>query len=244
MNSQQKLALVTGAAGGIGRAIALALRADGATVIAADLREGEDLPEGVHPLIADISTTAGVAAMLQNAQRNFGPVDIFVGNAGLAFEMDAQSSEADWARMMDVNLMAHVRAARLLLPDLAQRGGRFVVTASAAGLLNEVRSLGYGVSKHAALGFAEWLAFTYRAEGLKVHCLCPEGVRTSMIEFSPYLEARAVPPEAAAEALIEAMRAERFMVTTHDSTLKGLAVKASDYEKYLAFMEGVSRAER
>ncbi|MRX51139.1 SDR family NAD(P)-dependent oxidoreductase [Paracoccus sp. S-4012] len=231
-----KTALVTGGGAGIGRTIAEALLARGHSVVAADLRFPDGVPEGARALVADVSTDAGVRAMIDDVEAREGPVDVFVGNAGLGFAMDAASPDEDWARMMDVNLMAHVRAARRLLPDLAHRGGSFVVTASAAGLLNEVGSIGYGVSKHAAVGFAEWLAFHHAADGLKVHCLCPEGVLTSMIGFAPYLRERAVTPEAVAAALMAAMDAGRFMVTTHESTLKGLAVKAADYDKFIRFM--------
>lgn len=239
--TMEKVALVTGAAGGIGRALAAALAGRGYRVVASDLAAPEDLPEGVRGQAADLSTDAGVCAMIDEVEAREGPVDVFVGNAGVAFAMDARSSDADWARMMDVNLMAHVRAARRLLPGLAERGGTFIVTASAAGLLNEAGSIGYGVSKHAAVGFAEWLAFGYAADGLRVHCLCPEGVRTRMIEFAPYLAERAVAPEALAQAMLDAMDAGRFMVVTHDSTLKGLAVKAVDYDKFIRYMMSVAQ---
>lgn len=238
----KKVALVTGGGAGIGLAIATALAARGDRVVAADLRFDAPLPEGVRALEADVSSDAGVQAMIADVEANEGPVDLFVGNAGVAYVMGAQSGDDDWARMMNINLMAHVWAARVLMPDLAARGGTFVVTASAAGLLNEVMSLGYGVSKHAAVGFAEWLAFTHARDGLKVHCLCPEGVNTAMVEFADYLRPNAVMPDDVAAALMAAMEEGRFMVTTHPSTLKGLAVKAEDYEKFIRYMAGVSEA--
>jgi len=188
-----------------------------------------------------VATEAGVVAMLDDVERREGPVDIMISNAGIGQRMDLDAPMANWTAMMAVNLWSHIWAARRLVPDMARRGGVFLVTASAAGLLNEVNSAGYGTAKHGALGFAEWLAIRYRGTKARIHCLCPEGVDTPLIEAADYLKPRMVMPELVADRVMDALDTGRFLITTHDSTLKGLAVKAEDYEKYLDFMAGVSR---
>ncbi|SMX44294.1 SDR family NAD(P)-dependent oxidoreductase [Actibacterium lipolyticum] len=243
-----KVAVVTGGAGGIGHAMARRFADAGAKVVLADLTDDtpamRENPFSARFLRADISTEAGVLAMLRDVEAHEGAVDIFASNAGIAQRMDITASEDDWQRMMNINLMSHVWAARHLVPQMAERGGQFIVTASAAGLLNEVNSIGYGVTKHGAVGFAEWLAFHYADTPLQVFCLCPEGVQTPLIEEADYLKPRAVTPALVADKVIAAMKEQQFMITTHDSTLKGLAVKASDYDKFIGYMAKVSADEK
>lgn len=173
--------VVTGAGGGIGAALARRFAAEGARVVVNDLDLGR-----IEPLAEEIGATAvaGDASRIVDAARDAldGTVDIYCANAGLASPGDVFADEEIWAAAWDVNVMAHVRAARALLPDWLERGsGRFVTTASAAGLLTMIGAAPYSVTKHGAVAFAEWLSLTYRHRGLKVHAICPQGVRTDML---------------------------------------------------------------
>nr|BFE74653.1 hypothetical protein GCM10020092_079540 [Actinoplanes digitatis] len=179
--------VVTGAGHGIGRALATRLAAEGAQVVVNDLdaaaatRVADDI--GGHAVIGDAASEAGVTALVDAARHHLGGIDIWFANAGIDRGEGLQASEADWAAALDVNVLAHVRAARLLVPEWLERGaGRFVVTASAAGLLTMLGSPTYSVSKHAAVAFAEWLSATYRHRGVVVQAICPQGVRTRMLD--------------------------------------------------------------
>ncbi len=173
--------VVTGAGGGIGAALARRFAAGGARVVV------NDLDAQKIKAIADETGATAVAgdasAIVEEAREALGgTVDVYCANAGLASPGDAFADEAVWAAAWDVNVMAHVRAARALLPGWLERGsGRFVSTVSAAGLLSMVGAAPYSVSKHGALAFAEWLSLTYRHRGVKVHAICPQGVRTDML---------------------------------------------------------------
>lgn len=173
--------VVTGAGGGIGAALARRFAAEGARVVVNDLDEAR-----IKPLAEEIGGTAvaGDASLIVDTARDAldGTVDVYCANAGLASPGDAFADEDVWAAAWDVNVMAHVRAARALLPDWLERGsGRFVSTASAAGLLTMIGAAPYSVTKHGVVAFAEWLSLTYRHRGVKVHAICPQGVRTDML---------------------------------------------------------------
>ncbi len=173
--------VVTGAGGGIGAALARRFAAKGARVVVNDLDAAR-----IEPLAEEIGgfAVAGDASGIVDAAREAldGTVDVYCANAGLASPGDVFADEEVWAAAWDVNVMAHVRAARALLPDWLERGGgRFVTTASAAGLLTMIGAAPYSVTKHGAVAFAEWLSLTYRHRGIKVHAICPQGVRTDML---------------------------------------------------------------
>lgn len=176
-----------------------------------------------------------------------GTVDVYCANAGLASPGDVFADEEVWAAAWDVNVMAHVRAARALLPDWLERGsGRFVTTASAAGLLTMIGAAPYSVTKHGAVAFAEWLSLTYRHRGIKVHAICPQGVRTDMLTAAGsagelVLGPGAVEPDAVADALFEAMDADRFLVLPHPEVAHYYQARAADPDRW---MRGMNRLQQ
>lgn len=188
MQIEDRVIVVTGAASGIGRALAERFHADGARgVVLTDLSAEVEavaaaLGQPALRVVGDATDPALIDAVCEAATRTFGPVDLFCANAGVAIAGSEQAPDDAFALSMNVNLDAHVRAARRLIPEWLERGeGYFLSTASAAGLLTQVGSAPYSVSKHAALSFAEWLAVTYGDRGIRVSCLCPMGVETAML---------------------------------------------------------------
>ncbi|MER6101529.1 SDR family oxidoreductase [Streptomyces sp. NPDC001832] len=233
--------VITGAAGGIGAALARRFAAEGARVVVNDLDEAR-----IKPLAEEIGGTAvaGDASRIVDAARDAldGTVDIYCANAGLASPGDLFVDEEVWAAAWDVNVMAHVRAARALLPDWLERGsGRFVSTASAAGLLAMIGAVPYSVTKHGAVAFAEWLSLTYRHRGIKVHAICPQGVRTDMLTAAGsagelVLAPSAIEPEAVADALFDAMAEDRFLVLPHPEVAAYYRARAKDTDHWLGNM--------
>jgi len=169
----------------------------------------------------------------------FGPIDLFCSNAGISIGHGPETSNQDWQTIWNVNLMAHVFAARALLPHWLDRGeGRLLVTASAAGLLTTIGNAPYTVTKHAAVAFAEWVSITYGDRGVTVTCLCPEGVRTPMLDALPgnFLEPGALDADVVAAAALDGVRQGRFLVMPHPHTAEYVARKAADHERWLAGM--------
>lgn len=239
--------VVTGAGRGIGAALAARAAQEGARVVVNDL--DADNARAVADRIGGTAVPGDVTApeaLIHAATEALGRVDVFFANAGIdgAGGVDSLQAPDDvWDRVVDVNVMAHVRAARVLVPHwLADgRGGRFVVTASAAGLLTMIGSAPYSVTKHAAVGFAEWLSVTYGARGVDVHAICPQGVRTPMLEEAGGLQAllsrdSALEPEEVAEAAVRAIEEGRFLVLPHPEVAGYYAARATDTEKWLAGM--------
>ncbi|HWG12225.1 MAG TPA: SDR family oxidoreductase [Streptosporangiaceae bacterium] len=241
-------AVVTGGGNGIGRALARRLAAGGARVVVNDIdaaaAEAVAAEIGGRAAPADVATRDGVASLVTAARDYLGEIDLYCSNAGVAVAGDdgGPDGEADWQRSWDVNVMAHVRAADQLLPGwLARGGGRLVVTASAAGLLTMLGTAPYSVTKHAAVGYAEWLAATYGHRGLRVHCLCPQGVRTAMLAGSGaagdvVLRESAIEPEAVAEAVWSGMAADRFLILPHPEVAQYYSARAGDTDKWLRGM--------
>ena len=224
--------VVTGAGGGIGAAYARRFAALGARVVVNDLDAGKAV--AVAEEIGGIALPGDASGCVEPAREALGgSVEVFCANAGVAPAGGPQAPEELWEAAWDVNVMAHVRAARELLPDWLARGrGRFVATVSAAGLLTMIGSAPYSVSKHAALAFAEWLALTYRHRGVAVHAVCPQGVRTDMLRGSGaagdlVLTPTAIEPEDVADALVEAMAQDRFLVLPHAETAGHYAARAT-----------------
>lgn len=238
--------VVTGAGGGIGAALARRFAAGGARVVVNDLDEGR-----IKALAEEIGGTAiaGDASRIVAEARDAldGTVDVYCANAGLASPGDAFADEEVWAAAWDVNVMAHVRAVRELLPDWLERGsGRFVATASAAGLLTMIGAAPYSVTKHGAVAFAEWLSLTYRHRGLKVHAICPQGVRTDMLTAAGsagelVLAPSAIEPEAVAEALFDAMAEDRFLVLPHPEVAGYYTARAGDPDRWIGSMNHLQR---
>jgi len=255
MNVAGKIAAVTGGASGIGAALARRLSEAGATVIVADLDEVgaaavADSIGGVA-LAGDVSRTDVLQEIIALAEDHFGPVDLFFANAGLAGDPGIGDEDEGWQRAIEVNVLAHVRAARLLLPSWLARGsGYFVATASAAGLLTEIGAAQYSVTKHSAVAFSEWLAVSYGDRGVGVSCLCPMGVSTNMLDSgiqasdeASQLRARVVTragsvlePGEVAQCVLDAVEEERFLVLPHPEVLEYFRRKTSDYDRWLRGM--------
>jgi len=237
--------VVTGAAGGIGSALAAKLADEGAEVVVSDL-PGPGLEEvavrtGGYAVPADMATADGVSALVTAAREHLGGIDAYFANAGIIGPLGIGDDDADWQRVIDVNVLAHVRAARLLLPEwLERRAGRFVVTASAAGLLNMIGAAGYGVTKHAAVAFAEWLSITHGDDGVVVQALCPQGVDTTMVHTSgpvvPLLRDGAVSPEYVADLVWDALQDNRFLILPHPEVADFYRARAQDTDRWLAGM--------
>jgi NAD(P)-dependent dehydrogenase (short-subunit alcohol dehydrogenase family) len=241
--------VVTGAAGGIGSALARRFHADGARVVLSDIdgadAVSDELPGSVS-IAADQTSEAAIVALIDAAEQAFGPVDLYFANAGVAIGTDPMDDEHTWELAFAVNIHAHRWAARRLLPDWLARGeGYFCSTASAAGLLAQIGSAPYTVTKHAAVAFAEWLSITYGNHGLRVSCVCPQGVNTDMVRRAEALGgggnvvravAALLEPEDVAEAAAEAIAQERFLVLPHPEVAGYMALKATEHERWLAGM--------
>lgn len=254
-----RVAVVTGAASGIGRALARRFAAEGARgVVVADLdgagveRVATEIGAVAKAVRCDVADDAQVGALVDVARAAFGDIDLFCANAGVADGTDLDTPDDVWRRALDVNVTAHVRAARRLVPRWVERGeGYFLATASAAGLLTQIGSAPYAVSKHAAVAFAEWLSITYGDRGVRVSCLCPMGVNTNMLRAGRddgMLAARTVAatggvlePEAVADVVVAGLEAERFLILPHPEVLQFFGRKAADYDRWLAGMRRLQR---
>lgn len=258
MELSGKHTVVTGAANGIGRAIALRFHSQGAKVVLADLELGpiqkivNDLnalrPQSAMAIVTDVGSEQANASLISRAKADFGPIDLFFANAGIGGGTDLSTSEENWNNAFNINVHAHRWAAKYLLPDWLERGnGYFCSTASAAGLLSQIGSAPYSLTKHAAVAFAEWLSITYGNRGIKVSCLCPQGVNTNMLRGAD--EANNGPsgnvvrtagvvlePEQVAEVVAQVIAAETFFILPHPEVVGYMAKKATDHERWLAGM--------
>jgi len=241
-----KVVVVTGSASGIGLALAGRFVKEGATVIASDLNAelgAQKAAEiGARFVHANVAQEADIVRLIEDVEAQEGQIDLFCSNAGIAIGAGPETLDKHWQLIHDVNVMSHVWAARNLVPKMIGRGDGYLLnTASAAGLLTELHSAPYAVTKHAALAFAEWLAVSYGDRGLKVSCLCPEGVWTPMIENTPLLQQTAVSTDFLADKVMEAIEAEQFLITTHPTTLAGFQQKASNYDVWISKMKHLRR---
>jgi NAD(P)-dependent dehydrogenase (short-subunit alcohol dehydrogenase family) len=242
---------VSGAGRGIGAALAEAFAAEGARVAVNDLdapaAEAVAARIGGVAVPGDAAGEQGVADVIARTREALGGIDIFCANAGVGTGGDATAPEGDWAKAWDVNVMAHVRAGRELVPEWLERGGgRFVATVSAAGLLTMIGAAPYSVTKHAALAYAEWLSLTYRHRGLKVHAVCPQGVRTDMLAKTGdagdlVLTPTAIEPEDVARAVIEGIAQERFLILPHPEVAGYYAARAAEPDRWLGGMNKMQR---
>lgn len=238
--------VVTGGGGGIGAALARRFAAEGARVVINDLNAAKS--EAVAKEIGGIAVPGDASAVVPAAREALGgTIDTFCANAGIAPHGGPEAVEELWESAWDVNVMAHVRAARELVPHWLEQGsGRFVATVSAAGILTMLGSAPYSVTKHAALAFAEWLSVTYRHRGIDVHAVCPQGVRTDMLDSTGpagdlVLAESAIEPEAVADALFDAMEKRRFLVLPHPETAGYYTARAGDPDHWLAGMNKMQR---
>jgi NAD(P)-dependent dehydrogenase (short-subunit alcohol dehydrogenase family) len=251
MDIRGKVAIVTGGASGIGAGIAKRFVQEGARgVVVADMNEDQARAVagevGAVAVRCDVSREADIQALVATTRQRFGQVDIFISNAGILGRMGGiELEDALWQKMWEVHGMAHVWAARAVVPEMIERGeGYFLVTASAAGLLNIVESAPYGVTKHAAVAIAEWLRIAYGRKGLRVSCLCPQSVQTAMTAAgtgSAGVNGVLTPEQVAAE-VVATMRDERFLVLPHPEVAKYFQAKGQDYDRWLGGMQKVYAA--
>ncbi|MGH9300711.1 MAG: SDR family oxidoreductase [Acidimicrobiales bacterium] len=261
MEIQGKVVVVTGAASGIGRAMSIRFGSEAAAgVVVADVNESGATEvalaineAGGHALAVrtDVSSQADLDGLVARAEQDFGPIDLFCSNAGIATGGGVEVDDQAWQRIWEINVMAHVRAARAVLPGMLARGeGYLLNTASAAGLLTNLGAAPYSVTKHAAVGLAEWLAITHGDAGIKVSCLCPQGVRTPMLlagldagrpagevaGSSVLASGGMLEPEDVAQAVIEGLARESFFILPHPEVSDYVKRKAADPDRWLGGM--------
>ncbi len=258
MDLAGKHVVVTGAANGIGRALAERFHSAGARVVVADL-DGAGAqqvaaalnalrPDSSIGVQADVGSEQGNVQLINAAEETFGAIDLFFANAGVGIGTDLDTSEDVWNAAFNINVHAHRWAAKHLLPGWLNRGeGYFCSTASAAGLLSQIGSAPYSLTKHAAVAFAEWMSLTYGSRGLRVSCLCPQGVNTNMLRqgdepgvggSSSVVRSAGVvlEPAQVAEAALSVIEAETFLIAPHPEVLTYWSRKVSDYDRWLAGM--------
>jgi len=242
-----KIIVITGAGSGIGRALAIRFKADGAKqIVAVDINAENaqataNMVDGVA-MTADVSVEDDIVRVIETTEAQIGPIDLFCSNAGVGIGPDLNSPNSQWQTSWDVNLMSHLYAARHLVPRMVGRGGGyFLNTASAAGLLNQVGAAAYGVTKHAAIGFGEWLAIHHQHEGIKVSMLCPQAVRTAMTASDNDATAAAsadgmMEPEELADKVVEGLRVEAFLILPHEVVLEYMRNKTANYDRWIGGM--------
>jgi len=251
MDFQGKVVVVTGGASGIGRALCEAFAAAGARGLVVSDLDGDGaqaVASAIGPqalaVRTDVAQADQVQALVDQATVRFGQVDIFCSNAGILSRTDADASAATWQRHWDVNLMAHVHAANAVLPQMLARGeGWLLQTASAAGLLSQVNAAPYSVTKHAAVGFAEWLSIAHGDAGIHVTCLCPQGVKTPMMLSADsdtgrpsFLGDGALDASVVAQCALDALREGRFLALPHAEVLTFWQRKTADVDRWLRGM--------
>jgi len=247
MNLREKVVVVTGGANGIGRALCRRFAAEKAKAIfVADIDEAgaTRVANEIHgtPVRVDVAREADLHRLVKQVTDKHGSIDLFCSNAGILFPGGEETSDADWQRIWNINVMAHVHGARAVLPGmLARKQGYLLQTVSAAGLLTIIGAAPYAVTKHAALAFAEWLAITYGDRGIKVSALCPIGVRTDMLlkdesSVAASILQTAIEPEQVADAVVKGLADEKFLILPHPEALEFFRRKASDYDGWLSGM--------
>lgn len=251
MKLQDKVAVITGAASGIGRAMAKRFTQEGARqLVIADIN-AEPLAEvadeiGALAIPVDVSKEEDIINLVRTAEKEFGRIDLLCSNAGIGLGGGVEVDNEGWQRIWEINVMAHVYAARAALPAMIARGeGYLLNTASAAGLLSQIGSAPYAVTKHAAVSLAEWLSITHGDQGIKVSVLCPQAVRTAMTAGNEDGVASVngmIEPEQLCDTVIEALDEERFLVLPHPEVLTYIQRKANDYDRWLKGMRRLNQA--
>lgn len=249
MQLNDRMIVVTGGGAGIGKALCRRFVQEGAAgVVVADRDEtlainaARELGERCIGMVCDVGNEADIQRLAATAIHRLGRIDLFCSNAGIAIEGSADVPDSEWQRIWQTNVMAHVWAARAVLPAMLARGeGYLLQTASAAGLLTQIGSAPYSVTKHAAVAFAEWLAIAHHKAGIRVSCLCPQGVRTQMLEeagggIGRHLRASAMDADQVADAVVAGIAEERFLILPHPEVADYFRHKAEDYERWLRGM--------
>jgi NAD(P)-dependent dehydrogenase (short-subunit alcohol dehydrogenase family) len=254
MKLADKVVVVTGGASGIGAALCRRFAAEGArAIVVADSNAAgahavaSEIGAAALAIPTDVRVEAQIIRLVAESIGKFGQIDLFCSNAGIAIGGGEEVGNEEWQRIWDINLMAHVYAARAVLPAMLTRGDGYLLnTASAAGLLTQADSAPYSVTKHAAVSFAEWLAIAYGDRGIRVSCLCPQGVRTPMLMGTPgvdrrqgvggFLQDGSISPEELAEAVVAGLAEEKFLILPHPEVAEYFRRKAGDYDRWLRGM--------
>ena len=253
MHLKDRIIVITGAASGIGRAMAERFaREKPKLIVCSDVNEAGTQQTaksvGGVAITANVSKEADIQNLIETVESKHGPIDLFCSNAGIGIHGGAEVPNDGWQRIWDINVMAHVWAARHLIPRMTARGGGYLLnTASAAGLLSQIGSAPYAVTKHAAIGFAEWIAITHGDDGIKVSVLCPQAVKTAMTANNQDGVASIngmMEPAEVAEACVKAIDAEDFLVLPHPEVLEYMRKKTGDYNRWIGGMRKLNRKYR
>lgn len=246
MQLENKVIVITGGGSGIGAAMARRFAAEKArAIVVADLNleNAQRVAEAIGGIArkVDVANEADIVSLIEATEKDVGPIDLFCSNAGIGLGRGLEASNEEWNTILGVNVLAHVYAARHLVPRMAARGGGYLLnTASAAGLLSQIGSVTYAVTKHAAVSLAEWISITHGDEGIKVSVLCPQAVDTPMIAGTEAGGVAGVDgimsPEAVADVVVEGLAEEKFLILPHPSVREYIQRKAGDYDRWLAGM--------
>lgn len=247
MKLADQVIVVTGGANGIGRALCerFARESPRAIVVAdLDFENAKQVASEIGGLAVacDVAKEDQIQQLVAKTEAEYGAIDLFCANAGIVSRGGPEMPNDEWQRIFEINVMSHVYSSRAVIPGMLKRGSGYLLhTASAAGLLSEMSSASYAVTKHGAVALAEWLAFTYGDRGIKVSCLCPQGVWTDMIAgddpVAKMLQATAVKPEMLADLVVQSIEAEEFLILPHPEVLRYFQNKASDYDRWLRGMK-------
>lgn len=250
MDIKDRIVVVTGAAGGIGRAMALRFAEAGAKrVVCVDIDEAGALAtakeiDGIGRRV-NVANEEEIRQLIDDIETQEGPIDLFCSNAGILMRGGPEVPNEEWQRIWDINVMSHVYAARHMVPRMIARGGGYLLnTASAAGLLSQVGSAPYAVTKHAAVALAEWLALTYGDDGIKVSVLCPQAVRSAMTAGNEEGVASMdglLEPEKVAEDCLRAVEEESFLILPHPEVLDYMRRKTDNYDRWIGGMRKLNR---
>lgn len=254
MKLKDRVVVVTGGAQGIGRALAVRFAAEEARAVVVadmDMEKAAQVATEIDGLAVktNVGDEADIKNLVEQTIGKYGQIDLFCSNAGIAGRYGgAEVSNDEWQQIWEVNVMAHILAARYVVPHMLERGeGYLLNTASAAGLLTQVNAAPYSVTKHAAVAFAEWLSIAYGDKGIKVSCLCPQGVRTRMLlgedgKGENFLVAGSLSPEEVAEIVVKGIEEERFLILPHPEVAEYFRRKANDYDRWLRGMRRLNQS--
>ncbi|MCH2201581.1 MAG: SDR family oxidoreductase [Fuerstiella sp.] len=247
MELQNKVVVITGAARGIGESLAHRVAAQGPAGLVVsdlDLHETQTVAGVVDgtAVACDVSSEQDVQRLVATTLDQYGRLDVLVSNAGITFKGGLETTNDKWQKMWDVNVMSRLYAARAAIPHMLERGSGYLVhTASAAGLLTEIGSATYSVTKHADVAMAEWLSVCYGRHGINVSCVCPLGVKTDMLDnddpIHRYLHLHSISAEQAAGSIVEGIRSEEFLILPHPEVADFFSMKTDDYDRWLRGMQ-------
>jgi NAD(P)-dependent dehydrogenase (short-subunit alcohol dehydrogenase family) len=257
MNLKDKVIVVTGGATGIGRSLCKRFAAESPKAIIVadiDLSGAEEVAARISSntkgtaIKCNVAVESEVIELVKITNEKFGVIDLFCSNAGIIAMGGAEATDEAWQNIWDINVMAHIYAARAVLPQMLEHGAGYLLqTASAAGLLSQIGSAPYAVTKHAAVAFAEYLSITHGDQGIKVSCLCPQGVRTKMLlgdegDKDSFLLAGSVSPEEVAEAVVAGIESEQFLILPHPEVAEFFLRKATDYDRWIRGMRRLQKS--